>query len=184
MELYPKRGRVRSCLGESGAGGDNTRTGPRTILRQVYEHKPLPWIAYPARRLLIQEGKIDGENGAEHYLADSPDQGPAGGYSRKPPGTADHDAAGTLERGHRPDRDGPDCPQIDSRSLNCSDEAQLNLMLAECYRHTNGSEQRLAALQNAVDAGGNAEESPSCCWPRNYARSERPCRPGSGLETP
>ena len=169
VKLYPRREEFALALVNLELAEQHPDRA-EAILRQTYEQRPLPWIAYQLARLLIQEGKIDGESGAASYLSILRGKGPLAEVlvSLLEPQIAMrqerwNDAIGEIESAQIAVRSVP--------SLNIQMRGQLNMMLAECYRHTNSAEQRLAALQNAVDAGGNVD-GPRLALAQELARSE------------
>jgi tetratricopeptide (TPR) repeat protein len=171
VKLYPRREEFALALVNLELAEQHPDRA-EAILRQTYEQRPLPWIAYQLARLLIQEGKIDGEDGAASYLSILRGKGLLGEVlaSLLEPLIAMrqerwNDAIGEIESAQIAVRSVP--------TLNNQMRGQLNMMLAECYRHTNSTEQRLAALQNAVDAGGNVD-GPQLALAQELARSENP----------
>jgi tetratricopeptide (TPR) repeat protein len=144
------------------------------ILRKAYEHKPTTPLTYVLARLLIALGKIDGENEANTYMAVLRRRGTEGDIY-----------LGLLEPmlSMRQEDWNEAIRQIESaqtllKSLppywNAQFGPELSLMLADCYRRTNSSEQRVAALQSAADLGGNTAETADILLAQELARSDSP----------
>lgn len=143
-----------------------------TLLRAAYERKASPLVAYQLAGLLIQKGKIESEGGAESYLTTLQGNGLLGetlANLLRPRLTMRlerwTEAIGQIESVQATVRSIP--------SLNARVSADLNMLLAECYRRTNRTEQRIAALQSSVDAAAGAA-GPRVLLAQELARSDAP----------
>jgi predicted Zn-dependent protease len=138
------------------------------ILRKAYEKKPSWVFAFELARLLIEQNKIKGQGQAESFLAVLRSRGLGETFGRM------LEAQIRMKVGRYGDAVGEiEAAQTIFKSQDSRINAQLNLMLAECYRRTGEAEKNLVALQNALQ-GGAASEADQLELARALIRSDGP----------
>lgn len=150
--LAPKRPEIAVQL----AGLELVEQHPEraeAILREAYKQKPAWFVAFQLAEVLIRQKKITGEGQAEDYLTILRSKGHGSSYGRV------LEAEIKMQQGDFAKAiNDIEAAQAIFKSLPDM-TARLNLLLADCYNHTGAGEQRLAALQNAVAGGADAEGS-------------------------